>query len=76
MLLLQIAAKSFQTCPEFSSQWTSPTALRIFENWSFLFLAIFLENFKFSINPLWENQKISFIWNTTDLGVKRSENWG
>ncbi len=38
LLLLQIAAKSFETCPEFSSQWSSQSYVWDFwnfENWNF-----------------------------------------
>ncbi len=31
LLLLHVAAKNFQTCPEFSSQWSSQNYIGIFE---------------------------------------------
>ncbi len=54
LLLLQIAAKSFETCPEVSSQWSSQITFGIFEILSFRFLMIFFENFKFTIVPYGE----------------------
>ncbi len=54
LLLLQIAAESFQTFPEFSSQWSSQNYIWDFWNLSLLFLMIFFENFKFTIVPYGE----------------------
>ena len=41
LLLLQIAAESFQTCPEFSSQWSSQNCVWEFEILSFLMCFFF-----------------------------------
>ena len=50
-LLLQIAAKSFQTFPEFASQWSSQNYAWDFLNFEFLiFLTIFFS--KISNSPL------------------------
>ena len=49
LLLLQIAAKSFETCSEFSRNGPHKTTSGIFEILSFQFLTIFFENFKFTI---------------------------
>ncbi len=40
-LLLQIATKSFETRPEFSSQWSSQNYVGIFEILSFGFVTFF-----------------------------------
>ncbi len=55
LLLLQIAAKRFQTCPEFSSQRSSQKYIGYFEILSFRFLMRFF--FKFHDCSLWENEK-------------------
>ena len=57
LLLLQIAAKSFQSCPEFSFQWSSQNCfedfwnfeLPIFDDFFFYFWRFVFENFKFTI---------------------------
>ena len=57
LLLLQIKAKSFQTCPEFSSQWSSQN---IYDFWNFefsIFNDFFLQNFKFTIAAYGRNKK-------------------
>ena len=50
LLLLQIAAKSFQTCPEFSGQLFSQNCVEDFEILSFRFLTFFFS--KISNSPL------------------------
>ncbi len=58
LLLLQIAAKSFETCPEYSSQWSSQNyLLGIFEILSLRFLMIFFRKFQIHNCSLWRNQK-------------------
>ncbi len=46
LLLLQIAAKSFETCNEFSSQWSSQKYIGDFWILSFWFLIIFFRKFQ------------------------------
>ncbi len=72
-LLLQIAAESFQTFPEFSSQWSSQNYFGIFEILSLRFLMIFFS--KISSSPLYpmEKPKISIILKMSDRRSKRSE---
>ena len=57
-LLLQITAKSFQTC-EVSSQWSSQNYIWDFWNFEFPNFNDFLFFWKFQIHPctLWINQK-------------------
>ncbi len=72
LLLLQIAAESFQTFPEFSSQWSSQK-LRL----GFLkieILKIFFRKFRIYHCTLWRNQT-SIIWKTSDRRAKGSEIW-
>ncbi len=75
LLHLQIAAKRFETCPEFSSQWSSQTT---WDFWNFEF-SIFND---FSTNRTIVNivahgeiKKTSNIWKTSDRREKRSEIW-
>ena len=64
LLLLQIAAESFQTFPEFSSQWSSQTKFGIFEILIFWFLTIFFfENFKFTIVAYGEIENFNYLEN-------------
>ncbi len=55
MLLLQIAEKGIQTCPEFLPMGGYKATFGIFEIWSFRFLTNFFFR-KFQIH-LWRNQK-------------------
>ncbi len=73
LLLLQITAKSFQTCPEFSSQWSSQNYVGIFETLSFRIFNDFCF-LKISNSPM-EKSKTSIIWTTSDRRAKRSEIW-
>ncbi len=50
LLLLQIAAKSFETCPEFSSQWSSQKYVRDFWNFEVLIFNDFFS--KIANSPL------------------------
>ncbi len=62
----QIAAKRFQTCPEFSSNGPHKTVLGIFEFFNFgLLMHFFFENFKFTFVPYGETNKRSM-----DLGAR------
>ena len=45
LLLLQITAKHFQTCPEFSSQWYSQNYVGDFCNFELMILTIFFREF-------------------------------
>ncbi len=58
LLLLQIAAKSFETCPEFSSQW-SQNYVGDFWNFEFPIFNVFFFFRKFQVHycSLWRNQK-------------------
>ena len=67
LLLLQMTVESFETCPEFSSHWSS-LKFPIFND-------IFCENFKFTIAAYGEISKTSIIWITSDRRSKRSEIW-
>ncbi len=75
LLLLQIVAESFQTCPEFSSQWSSQNYVWNFWNFEIPTFNDFFPNI--SNSPLYsmENQKTSIIWKTSDLRAKRGEIW-
>ena len=62
LLFLQIAAKIFQSCPDFSSQWSSQNyLLDIFEILSFRFFTIFSQNFIFTIVPYGETQSLKCL---------------
>ena len=41
--------QSFQTCPEFSCQWSSQDHVGIFDILSFRFYRFFFKNFKYTI---------------------------
>ena len=59
LLLLQIAVDSFQTFPEFTSQWSSQKRVGDFWNFKFLiFNDFFFENFKFTIG---ETQNLNYL---------------
>ncbi len=72
ILLLQIAANSFQTSPKISSQWFSQTTLGMLEILNVRFLTFFLRKFTFSCM---EKPKTSTIWNTSDRRAKQSDMW-
>ena len=75
LLLQQIAAKRFETCPEFSSQWSSQNFVWNFWNFEFLiFNDCFSKIQKFTIVPYGEIKNLS-IWKTNDRRAKRSEIW-
>ncbi len=58
--LLQIAAKGFQTFPEFSSQWSLQNYGWDFWNFEFqIFRYFFFENFKFTIVPYGETKNLN-----------------
>ncbi len=64
LLLLQIAAKSFETCPEFSSQWSSQNYVWDFWNFEFaIFNDFFFENFKFTIVAYGEIKNLNYLEN-------------
>ncbi len=75
LLLLQLVAESFQTSPEFSSQWFSQNYIWDFWNFEFAILMIFFS--KISNSPLYpmEKPKTSIIWKASDRRAKRSEIW-
>ncbi len=71
LLLLEVAAKSLQTCPKFSSQWFSQkNRLGTFEIFS-------LRDQKFQIHhrAIWGNQNLNYLENESDRRAKRSEIW-
>ncbi len=64
LLLLQIAAESFQTLPEFSSQWSSKNYFWDFLNFYFaIFNYFFFENFKFTIVAYGEIKNLNYLEN-------------
>ena len=64
LLLLQIAAKRFETCPEFSSQWSSQKYVWDFWNFEFLiFNDFFFENSKFTIVAYGEIKNLNYLEN-------------
>ncbi len=58
--LLQIAAKSFETCPEFSSL-CSQKYVGHFWNFEFPIFSDFFENFKFTIVAYGEIKYVSYL---------------
>ncbi len=72
----QIAAKRFQICPEFCSQWTSQNYVRDVWRFEFPFLIFFSsKNFKFTIVSYGEI-KLQFLARTvTLLGTLFHKNW-
>ena len=70
---LQIPAKVFQTCPEFSSQWSLQNYIGDFLILNFRFLTNFF--LQVSNSQLWpmEKSKTSIIWKPSDRRAKRSE---
>ncbi len=71
-LLLQIAAKSFQTCSEFAFQWsTIKMGLGILQCW---FLMIFFLISNSTLCPMGK-PKTSVIWKTSYDSAKQSEIW-
>ncbi len=73
ILLLQIAAKSFQTCPESSFQRSSQKYIGDFWNFEFPIFKHCFRKFQINHYSLWK--KNSIIWKTSDLKAKRSEIW-
>ena len=63
LLLLQIAAEGFETCPEFSSHWSSQNYVWDFEILSLRFLMIFFENIKFTIVAYGEIKNLNYLEN-------------
>ncbi len=62
--LRQIAAKSFETCPEFFSQWYSQKYVWDFLNVYFpIFNDFFFENFKFTIVGYGEIKNLPYMEN-------------
>ncbi len=61
--LLKTAAKHFQTCPEFSSQWSSQNYVGDFSISEFPILNYFFRNFQFHHCPLWKNQILNYLIN-------------
>ncbi len=59
LLPLQIAAKSFETCPEFSYQWPSQSCVGDFWNFEF---PIF-QNFKFTIVAYRKTKNLNYLEN-------------
>ncbi len=57
-LLLQIAAKTYETCPEFSSQRSSQNCIRGFWNFEF---PIFFQPFKFTIVAYGEIKNLNYL---------------
>ena len=63
-LLLQIATKSFQAFPKFSSQWSSQNCIGDFYNFEFpICNEFFFENFKFSIIAYAEIKNLNYLEN-------------
>ena len=75
LLLLQIAAKSFQTCPQFSSQWSSQNYVVYFWNLDFPIFNDFFPKISNSLLYPMEKSKSWIICKTSDRRVKRSEIW-
>ncbi len=69
------SVESFQTCHEFSFQWSSQNYFWDFWNFEFLIFNDFFA--KISNSPLYpvEKPKSSIIWKTSDRRAKRSEIW-
>ncbi len=64
LLLLQIATKSFETCPEFSFQWSSQNYIWDFWNFEFpIFNNFFLKNSKFTIVAYGEIKNLNYLEN-------------
>ncbi len=63
LLLLQIAAQSFETCPEFSSQWSLQNYFWDFWNFEFQIFNEYFLNFKFTIVAYWENKNLHYLEN-------------
>ena len=62
LLLLQIAAKYIETCPKFSSQWSSQNDVGDFWNLIFWFLTIFVfENSNFTIVAYGEMKNLNYL---------------
>ena len=74
LLLLQITAKSFQTSPEVSSQWSSQKYVWYFWNFEFPTLAIFFSKFQIYYCSLWRNQKPQLSGKRATSRAKGSEN--
>ena len=75
LLLLQIATESFQTCPEFFSQWFSQNYIRDFWKFDFPIFNDFFWNF---LNPpLYSREKSnpSIFWKARDRRTKSSDIW-
>ncbi len=58
LLLLQMAAKSFETCPEFPPNGPHKITLGIFKILSFRFLTIYFRKFQIHHCSLWWSQKL------------------
>ena len=64
LLVLQIAAKSFETCPEFSSQWSSQNYVRDFWNFEFpIFNDFFFKIFKFTFVAYGQIKNLNYLEN-------------
>ncbi len=64
LLLRQIAAKSFETCPEFSFQWSSQSYVWDFWNFKFLTFKDFIfENSKFPIVAYGDFKNLNYLEN-------------
>ncbi len=64
LLLLQIATKSFQTCPEFSSQWSSQNNTGDSWNIEFpIFNDFFFRNLKFTVVACGEIKNFHYLEN-------------
>ncbi len=80
LLLLQTTTKGFQTCPEFTSQWSSQNNFANFRNLRFRLLMIFFpQNFKFTVVGYDEIQNFHYVekersWSEMDanLGLVKS----
>ena len=59
LLLLQIAAKNFQTCPEFSFQWSSPNDVFKFGLSDFCWFIF--KSFQFTIVPHGETKNLIYL---------------
>ncbi len=69
LLLLQIAATSFQTCPKISSYLSSPNHAGDVLNFEFPIVNIFFfENFKFTIVLYREIKNLNYLENERSQG--------
>ncbi len=69
--LLQIASKSFETFPEFFSEWSSQNSLGDFWNFESLsFNDFFFQNFKFTIVAYGGIKNLSYLENGVEFGTR------